>query len=294
MSLRSDESGHQHQAFCAQLLLDCDDPVFEGPLFRGKDDRPTKKMRDLTSPNSEDAVTWSVFRLLEQYFTDQPWLAGLLLIAGCRVEINGIPRVSFWEKGYPPMSRLLWLLDNIDNPCVAKSSGARRDPGRLRLVRQNLAEYRRNVVESKIRGNHKWVLEGPTEFDVLIRAPRLLVAVETKLYSDVATEVWWDKGRDQIARVVDVGMEMAGADDFCFLLVTDRRRHEPPKRYEQLIAHYKSGQSLGLPMDRLGWLTWGEIFGWLDGRRAHCTPEQVLWIDRLGPYLAKRSLLETE
>jgi len=58
------DTDHQHQPYCQQLLLDCDDPIFQGPLFRGKDGGPTKKMRDLESPNSEDAVTWSVFRLL--------------------------------------------------------------------------------------------------------------------------------------------------------------------------------------------------------------------------------------
>ena len=72
------DMAHQHQTYCKQLLLDCDDPIFQGHLFRGRKGGPTKKMRDLESPNSEDAVTWSIFRLLERHFADQPWLAGLL------------------------------------------------------------------------------------------------------------------------------------------------------------------------------------------------------------------------
>jgi hypothetical protein len=283
---------HQHQLYCQQLFLDCDDNIFQGPLFRGKDGGPTKKMWDLESPNSEDAVTWSVLRLLERHFADQPWLSELLALAGCELAVSGTPQVSFWERGYPSKERLLWLLDNLDHPRVAESQGAHRDPSRLQVVRQDLAEYRQRVQEGQIRGRYKWVLEGPTEFDSLIRCPGLLVVVEAKLYSDIATEVYWDKERDQIARVVDAGRELAGQDDFCFLLITDRRRHQPPKLYEQLMAQYRSSPPFNLPPNRLGWLTWGEIYDWLEGRRASCGAEQSAWIDKLAPYLAQRSLLE--
>ena len=135
------------------------------------------------------------------------------------------------------------------------------------------------------------MLEGSTEFDAVIRAPGLLVAMEAKLYSDVAADVTWDKERDQIARVVDAGRELAGPDDFCFWLITDRRHHDPPKLYEHLMADYRASGSLGLPPDRLGWLTWGEIYKWLAARRAGCSPEQTAWIDRLKRYLEQRSLL---
>lgn len=249
-------------------------------------------MTSLASSYECDAVTWSVFRLLEGRFSDLPWLPELLTLAGCEIAVSGAPKVSFWKKGYPSPSRLLWLLDNLDHPRVAGSRGAGQDPDRLRIVRQNLAQYRQRVQEGKVRGKHKWVLEGPTEFDALIRCPGLLVAVEAKLYSDIVIEVTWDTGRDQIARVVNVGRELAERDDFCFLLITDQRRHEPPKRYEGLMAHYQSSQALDLPPNRLGWLTWGEIFRWLAGHCARCTVEQRAWIDRLRDYLAQRSLLE--
>jgi hypothetical protein len=283
---------HHHQAYCQQLLLDCDHPIFQGPLFRGKRGGPSKKMRDLESPNSEDAVTWSVFRLLGGHFADQPWLLGLLRLAGCQVAVGGPPRVSFWEKGYPPPSRLLWLLDNVDHPRVAQSSGARKDPDRLRLIRENLADYRWRVQDGQIRRPNKWVLEGPTEFDAVIRAPGLLVAVEAKLYSDIAATVTWARERDQIARVIDAGRELAGSDDFCFLLITDRYHHDPPKVYGQLMADYRASGSLGLPADRLGWLTWGEIYNWLAGRHPQYSVEQMAWIDKLESYLAQRSLSE--
>jgi hypothetical protein len=281
---------HQHEAYCQQLLLDCDDPIFEGPLFRSKKGGPTKKMRDLANPRSEDAVTWSVFRLLDRHFTDQPWLPELLALAGCDVAATGTPNVTFWEKRYPPQERLLWLLNNTDNPRVAKSAGARNDPERLPLVRQNLAEYRRRIEKRQV-GRYKWVLEGPTEFDAVVRCPGLLIAVEAKLYCDVSIGIRWDRGRDQIARVIDAGLGLAGNAEFAFLLITDQRQHEPPKEYERLMAHYRSNPPRDLPAKRLGWLTWGEIYHWLAQRHVEYTAEQTEWLQRLRAYLLDRSLI---
>jgi hypothetical protein len=284
---------HQHQAYCQQLLLDCDDPIFQGHLFQGKKGGPTKKMRDLANPRSEDAVTWSVFRLLDRHFGDQPWLSELLALAECDVTATGTPNVTFWEKRYPPQERLLWLLNNTDDPRVAKSDGARNDPERLPLVRQNLAEYRQRIEKGQV-GQYKWVLEGRTEFDAVIRCPGLLVAVEAKLYCDVSTSVRWDRGRDQIARVIDAGLGLSSKDGFVFLLVTDWRQHDPPKEYERLMEYYRTNPPSGLSASRLGWLTWGEIYHWLERRRTSCTAEQGAWLDRLSSYLAERELLETQ
>ena len=176
------QTPHQHQPYCDQLLLDCNDPIFQGSLFVGKNGDPTKKMRDLRSPNSEDAVTWSVFRLLGRHFAGLHWLSQLLALAGCDLQASGTPQVSFWEKGFPSKERLLWLLNHTQDPRMAESDGAGEDPNRLRLVRQHLDEYTRHINDEKTRSKQKWILEGDTEFDLIIRCPGLLVAVEAKLY----------------------------------------------------------------------------------------------------------------
>lgn len=282
---------HQHETYCKQLLLDCDDPIFQGHLFRGKKGEATKKMKDLQNPRSEDAVTWSVFRILDRHFADQPWLSELLTLARCDVPVTEKPSVTFWEKKYPPRERLLWLLNNTDDPRVAESDGARNDPERLLLVQQNLVEYRRRIEKGQV-GRYKWVLEGRTEFDAVIRCQGLLVAMEAKLYCDVSRGIRWDRERDQIARVIDAGLELAGDNVFAFLLVTDRRQHDRPKQYERLIAYYRSNPPRDLPANRLGWLTWGEIYRWLAGRRARYTTEQEEWVQRLRGYLANRSLVD--
>lgn len=285
-----DATEHRHVKFCQQLLLDCDDPIFQRSPFVGKAGRPTKKMRDLARENSEDAVTWSVFRLLDRHFSDQPWLSGLLAAAGCDLAARGRPQVSFWVKGYPSPERLLWLLENTEHQRVAQSDGARDDPKRLPLVRQNLADYREKIGQGKL-GQEKWVLEGRTELDAVIRCPGMLVAVEAKLYSDVAAGVRWDRERDQIARVIDAGLRMARGDQFVFVLVTDRRQHEHPRRYELLMDYYRSNPPERLSGHRLGWLTWGEIYGWLHSRQAGYSTEHVEWMEKLEQYLAERSLL---
>ncbi len=287
------QTPHQHQPYCDQLLLDCNDPIFQGSLFVGKNGDPTKKMRDLHSPNSEDAVTWSVFRLLDRHLAGLHWLSELLALGRCRIEAADQPEIAFWERGYPSKERLLWLLNHTQDPRMAESDGAGEDPKRLRLVRQRLDEYTRHINDGKTRSRRKWILEGPTEFDVIIRCHGLLVAVEAKLYSDVATEITWDTGRDQIARVVDVGLEVARQEsrEFCFLLVSDRRQHDPPKEYERLMTAYRASPPDGLSADHLGWLTWGEIYDWLAEQKSQCSTTQVAWIDKMRGFLAQRSLL---
>jgi hypothetical protein len=286
---------HLHQPYCRQLLLECDDPIFGGPLFQGRNGKPTKKGTDLESRNSEDAVTWSVFRLLERHFSNLGWLSGLLALSGCEQMVAGSAALSFWEKGYPPRSRLLWLLEHLDDPRVASSRGAKQDPDRLRELGKNRVEYRKRIKDGQIRGRHPWVLEGPTEFDLVMRAPGLLVALEAKLFSDVSSDVRWDSGREQITRVIDAGRELTTeGDELAFLLVTDRRRHDPPKRYEALMAEYMIHGACGLSPDKVGWLTWGEIFKWLSDHREQCSSEQKTWIDRLELYLAERSLLASD
>jgi hypothetical protein len=57
------------------------------------------------------------------------------------------------------------------------------------------------------------------------------------------------------------------------------------------MAQYRWHPPRDLPANRLGWLTWGEIYQWLADRRVQYAPEQVNWIANLDEYLADRSLL---
>lgn len=281
---------HVHQRCCRQLLLDCDDPIFEGPVFGS-----LRNKQHLESDESEDAITWSAFRLLDRHFGNLPWLDGLLREAGCAVEVHGKPSISFWVTADPPQSRLLWLLDHVHDRRITQSDGARKYPARLADLQAHVDFYRQRVREGKVHGRARWVLERASHIDAVFRTSRLIVAVEAKYHSPLEVGSTWDTGRDQIARVVDAGLALAQENqDFVFLLVTDARVHRPPKNYESLMQQYRSDSSFPIAGDHLGWLIWGEIYRWLERQRPHCTPVQVEWIERLRAYLGARQLLSVD
>lgn len=283
---------HLHQKYCQNLLLDCDHPIFDGPLFCTNNGGPTKKMLDLEKVNSEDAVTWSVFRLLETKFSNHNWLAGLLPRSGCNLGNFDEPvQINFWEKGYPSTSRLLWLLEHLDAPRIIKSRGARREPDRLAELTANRDTYRKRISEGQVRGRTPWVLEGPTEFDAVIRTPGEIIVVEAKLYSDISANTTWDTGRNQIDRVIDTGSELAKDRQLYFLLITDHYEHHPPKEYEDLLPRYRTSSDFRNLRGRIGWLTWGDIYEWLAQQNQSSTNEQREWVRRLRYYLADRNLI---
>ena len=88
-----------------RLFLDWDDPVFKGPLFVAQDGSARKKLRDLVSSRSEDAITWSVFRAFSRLPADV-WLQALLSGAGRLAQPGrqdacapGDVSLSFWQSG---------------------------------------------------------------------------------------------------------------------------------------------------------------------------------------------------
>ncbi|MCX6024189.1 MAG: hypothetical protein NTZ05_21145, partial [Chloroflexi bacterium] len=140
------------------LYLDRQHPMFDGPRFREEGMQPTLKLIRLSRPNSDDGVTWSVFRTLGRLPGDR-WLPALLAAGGIRLTVaegedrppspalppmlgaGGMDGVSieFWPTVEPPASRLLWLLDNLEAPRIAGSRGAGRRPERLQQVRAERA-----------------------------------------------------------------------------------------------------------------------------------------------------------
>jgi hypothetical protein len=268
--------------FRDNLYIDKDHEIFQGPLFLGRDGGSTKKAADLVSPNSEDAITWSVFRTLLRIAPSR-WLSGFVRGAtGVAAPIPGtdmtnieVEYVNFWPHVPAPQSRLLWLLDHLDAPRIRESEGTYADPGRLERIRRRLSLYREKAQTGRLlRGIA--VLEGPTELDALIEHPEFLVAIEAKYLSDLSPSTKWDTERDQLGRVIDIAIELSlqqGKPSFA-VLVTDRYSHDPPLLYEKLAPRYQSDRDfLGekLPhrspddlarLRAVGWITWQKL---LDG-----------------------------
>lgn len=85
--------------FRANLIIDRYDPVFA--------DMRASKLKHLQSANSEDAVTWNVFRSLRQ-ITPEAWLSGLWQLAfpsmTCPSDLKAVVRL--WESVPPPLGLL--------------------------------------------------------------------------------------------------------------------------------------------------------------------------------------------
>src|SRR5258708_27955270 len=85
--------------FRANLIIDRYDPVFA--------DMRANKLEHLRSANSEDAVTWNVFRSLRQ-IAPEAWLPGLWRRAfpsnPCPSDLKAVVRL--WESILPPLGLL--------------------------------------------------------------------------------------------------------------------------------------------------------------------------------------------
>lgn len=85
--------------FRANLIIDRYDPVFA--------DMRASKLKHLKSANSEDAVTWNVFRSLRQIMPEA-WLPGLWQLAfpsvTCSTDLKAAVRL--WESISPPLGLL--------------------------------------------------------------------------------------------------------------------------------------------------------------------------------------------
>ncbi|MBI4304597.1 MAG: hypothetical protein HY665_09720 [Chloroflexi bacterium] len=127
--------------------------------------------------------------------------------------------------------------------------------------------------------------------------------MEAKYTAPISLNVTWDKERDQIGRVIDVGLDLAQDKEFFFLLVTDKIRHDPPQEYEQLLENYKhdpafqeersphrTKDELKALAGHIGWLTWSDIFHIIKETTANF-PYQKSLTDKLEKYLELRQLL---
>jgi hypothetical protein len=300
--------------FATNLYIDRDHEIFGGPLFVGRDGSPTKKARDLANSRSEDAVTWSVFRTLLRIAPCR-WLGRFVRTAtGVEVPILDadlvdmeLEYIKFWPHVPAPQSRLLWLLEHLDDPRIQDSDGARAErvrltsERRLQRIRRRLSSYREKAQNGRL-GRGIAVLEGATELDALIDHPRFLVAMEAKYLADLAPSTTWDLERDQFGRVVDIAIELSlQRDKHGFaVLVTDRRSHDPPLRYEELAPRYQTGRGFleeKLPhrspkelnaLRGVGWTTWQEILGGIDQQGLGGCERQLL--TGLADYLRARGL----
>jgi hypothetical protein len=284
--------------FRDNLYIDKDHPIFSGPLFVGHDGSPTKKALYLARPDSEDAVTWSVFRTLLRIapcrwlseFVTRPTGVAVSILDADKSNME-IEYIKFWPHVPAPQSRLRWLWDHRHDRRVQESRGAGENPGRLQCM------------EEKVAQGHKIpVLEGDTELDALIEHPGFLVAIEAKYKADLTPDTTWDSERDQLGRVIDIAIELSlqqGKPSFA-ILVTGQRSHDSRLSYEELAPSYQTDRGFlreKLPhrtageLDRLagvGWITWKELLEGVDQDGLSRCEKELL--SGLADYLKTRGL----
>ena len=296
------------QRLRGRLLLDWDDPLFSGPLFMGEQGAARKKLIDLASPRSEDAITWSVFRTLAQIHPES-WLPAILNHVARAEGTAGSPLyMEFWREVAPPAARLLWMLDHLDTLAFFDPLRQQQAGQRLERVRKSRERWKAQVAAGPSeRGDG--IFEGPTEIDVVLITPAVLVVIEGKAAHDIPVSTPWDPHRDQVARCLDAALELAGPQRRPYaLLITDDYVHEGPdtlpKAYEALLPRYRddpafraarlphrSAAELARLDGHIGWVSWADMVDIALDNSAALSPEQKRLLRDLVDYLRSKRLL---
>ena len=156
----------------------------------------TMKTKHLSSENSEDAITWNVFKSLQQIHP-RYWYQELLSI-GLNLSSDNI-LLNNNQKDNIPEKVVIKLWQSIKPPASIKKT------------------------------------EGQTEVDVVIESEEFVWFIEAKYKSDISIGTTHDKGRNQILRNIDVGSRYAGEKNFYFslLILEDNKSSKGIKLIEE-------------------------------------------------------------
>jgi hypothetical protein len=190
-----------HQRAASVPVLD------EATLRRMRSGKALERM--LTSPNSEDWVSWTVFRTLAR---QQGWWLNLLRVGSLLdLDAYAAPSVKLWR--------------------AVPSPAAYERASRARMAASTDPAHRERASDPK-------PVEGDTEVDIALDGPGVLWFMEAKLHSDLSASTTYDPTRNQLVRNVDVLLEQArGRRAVMSLIVLDRR---PDRLHTQLVAQYRA------------------------------------------------------
>ncbi|WP_273851889.1 hypothetical protein [Guptibacillus spartinae] len=165
----------EYDDFRDNLLLDKYNPIL--PAMR------SMKTKHLRSENSEDAITWNVFKSLQQ-INPEYWYTELIS--------KGIDQKTF----------------NLKKQILPNE------------VPHNLTIKLWESIRPPLRGDQP--AEGTTEVDVILESDAFVWFIEAKFKSDISTGTTHDQERNQVLRNLDVGSHYAKGKDFYFsLLILD-------------------------------------------------------------------------
>ncbi|WP_078549273.1 hypothetical protein [Litchfieldia alkalitelluris] len=189
--------------FRDNLIIDSYHPIFH--KMKGS------KINQMRSENSEDALTWNVFKSLQQ-INPRCWFP-YFVSRGLNIETE-----QFYF--YNPLQHM-----HVPEIVQIKLWQIIQPPPSLKLHQKD---------------------EGSTEVDIIIEGENYVWFIEAKYKSDISMKTTNNQSRDQIIRNIDVGSYYAGVRNFYFsLLILDEKNSS--KGYK-MANQYK--QELESDMDK--------------------------------------------
>jgi hypothetical protein len=110
----------------------------------------------------------------------------ILKLAGITVGIDSVVSAGLERLMPPPQGYLAWMQEQVNSHPV-------------RYIRE----------QSVSRKNENKLLEAPTHVDAFIETERLLILFEMKFTSDISVQTTFNPYRNQLARLIDVGISEA-------------------------------------------------------------------------------------
>ena len=138
--------------------------------------------------NAEELITFYVFAPLILSSNKAPLIDEILRLAEIKAHVDSIVNVSLERLLQPPSGYLAWLQGQVDNHPI---------------------RYIREQAQSHKNGNRP--LETATRAGAFIETENLVILVEIKFTSDISVETPFNPCRNQLARLIDAGIDVASA-----------------------------------------------------------------------------------
>jgi hypothetical protein len=137
---------------------------------------------------AEELVTFYAFAPLCLREDKAKMVQEMLRLTDVKTDVSRIERLSFEKQFPPPEGYLKWLANHIDEHPV-------------RYVREQAIDQKRGKT-----------LETKTHVDFAVETANLLILIEMKFTSDISIQTTFNPYRNQLARLVDVGIDVAKGD----------------------------------------------------------------------------------
>lgn len=132
---------------------------------------------------AEELVSFYTFAPLELMKDKKELIQEILSLVDVNVSIEGEIKLAFERQFTPPKGYLEWFKNKVaEHP--------------IKYIRE---QGKKHIEEGKL-------LETNTHIDVVLESDNLLILVEMKFTSDISTQTTFNTNRNQLARMIDVGI----------------------------------------------------------------------------------------